>query len=54
MDTHRVSEGEVVELTALKRVDVAIEIRRERATLGVDRGDDADVTVEEVFVVVVA
>ena len=54
VDAHGVGEGEVVELAALEGVHVAVEIGDEGAGLGVDGFDDADVAVEEVFVVVVA
>ena len=49
-----VGEGEVAEGAAVEVVRLAVELRGQRAGLGVDGGDGADVTVEEVAVVVVA
>ena len=53
VDRDRVREGDVAELCALEDLLVAPEVRGQPAGPGVEAGDDPDVAVEEVLVVVV-
>ena len=54
VDTDAIGEGDVAEFSAGKRMLIAIEISHEGAGFGINVGDDADIAVEKVFVVVVA
>ena len=54
VDADGIGGGDVAEIAALEDVPLAIEVGGERALLGVDGDDRADVAVEEALVVVVA